>query len=243
MESNQFIYLLTGLLALVLLVSFWLGFRRVFRLRQLSKSRVINGFIFAMIILTLMTAAHWMGYFPQEIAAKFTMFLYIIAAGFFSGFAIKMISLRSKAKTIEYAYRSFWTEAAPALIAILLIAFGIYRTGALTLGPFTGIGITSGLSLMGFGLFGFTLNIVPEFRYRGILILDQFVPWQKVVAYHWHAENALQIEYLSPDNKLTDFTTFIPAEDELVVERLLAKKLKEHEQERKKVLSEEDESV
>ncbi|HEX6981533.1 MAG TPA: hypothetical protein VF181_02125 [Balneolaceae bacterium] len=243
MESNQSAYLLIALLGLAFLLSFLMGFRRIFRLQQLSRSRVINGFILAMLVLTILTAVHWMGYFPQEIAAKFTMFLYTLAAGFFSGFAIKMVSLRRKAKNIEYAYRSFWTEAAPAMIAILLIAFGIYRTGVLTLGPFTGIGITSGLSLIGFGLFGFTLNIVPEFRYRGILILDQFVPWKKVVAYNWHSENALQIEYLTPDKKLTDFTTYIPPEDEIIIERLLAKKLKEHEKERKKVLSKEDKTV
>jgi hypothetical protein len=220
-----------------------MGFRRLFGLQQLSKSRVINGFILAMIALTVMTAVHWMGYFPQEVAAKFTMFLYTLAAGFFFGFAIKMISLRRKAKNIEYAYRSFWSEAAPAMVAILLIAFGIYRTSGLTLGPFTGIGITSGLSLVGFGLFSFTLNIVPEFRYRGILILDQFVPWKKVVAYNWHSENALQIEYLTPDKKLTDFTTYIPPDDGIIVERLLAEKLKEHEKERKKMLNKEDEIV
>lgn len=240
MESNQFIYLLIGLLGLAFLLSFWTGFRSLLRFRHLSQRKVINGFILAMVVLTIMTAAHGMGYFAQETAAKFTMVLYSVAAGFFCGFAVKMVSFRREAKDLEYTYRSFLADTAPGLIAVMLIAFGIYRTGILTLGPFSGIGITSGLSLIGFGLFGLTIRIVPEFRFGGILILDQFVPWKKVIAYSWYTEDALKIEYLTSDNKFTDFTTYVPPDDQIIIERLLGKKLKEYEKERKKVLAEED---
>jgi len=234
-------YLLIGLLGFAFVLSFWMGYRRMLRLQHLNRRIVINGFISAMIILTLMTLAHWFGFFPQDIAAKFTMFLYCLVAGFFCGFAVKMIVLRQEVKETEYVYRSFWTEAAPNLIAILVIAFGIYRTGLFTFGPYTGIGITSGLSLLGFGFFGLTVKIVPEFRFKGILILDQFVPWSKIVSYEWESEDTLQIDYYTSDEKLTDFLTYIPPEDRLLIEQLLGKKLKEHEQERKKAMAKEDE--
>lgn len=241
MDSTQYMILLVSLLGLAFLISFWLGYRRVLRLQHLNERAVLNGFIAAVLILTLMTGAELLGFFSERVAANFTMGLYTMVAGFFCGFALKMVLLRGDAKDIEYVYRSFWTDAAPNLIAVLLIAFGIYRTSVLTVGPFTGIGTTSGMSLIGFGLFGMTMRIVPEFRFRGILILDQFVPWQKVVAYSWHDENALTIEYLTPDSKLTEFTTFIPPDDQVLVERLLSQKLKEHEQERKNVIMEKEE--
>lgn len=228
------------LLFLIFILTFWMGFKRLLRLRHLNQRRLTYGFLTAMAFLTLMTAAHWMGYFPQHIAAKFTMGLYTTAAGFFLGFAVKQFILRRKTGYMEYAYRSFWTEAVPNLISILLIAFGLYRMQLFTLGPFTGIGLTSGLSLLAFGLLGITMRIVPEFRQKGILILDRLVPWQEVVAYRWHRENVIQIDYLNANSELTDFTTAIPAEDHLIIERLLSKKLKEHEEQRKKILEKRD---
>lgn len=229
-------YLLIILLGSVFIFAFWAGYQRLLSLQHLSRKRLAYGLSTAMVILTLMTAAHWMGYFPQNIAAKFTMGLYTTAAGFFLGFAVKQFRLRRKTGYMEYAHRSFWTEAVPNLISILLVAFGFYRMQLFTLGPFTGIGLTSGLSVVAFGILGLTMRIVPEFRQKGILILDRLVPWQEVVAYRWHRENVIQIDYLNTNNKLTDFITAIPAEDHLIIERLLGKKLKEHEEERKKIL-------
>ena len=234
-------YLIFLLLGLAFLLSFWMGYRRVLRLQHLNQRRVFNGFAGAMIILTLLTAGQWMEIISQNIAAHFTMFLYCLVAGFFSGFAIKMVALKQKVSEIEYVYRSFWTEAAPNIIAILIIVFGIYRTGILHFGPYTGIGITSGLSLLGFGFWGLTVKVVPEFRHQGILILDQCVFWKKVVAYRWQSENVLLIEYYTHDGKLTDFTTYIPPEDEWNIERLLAKKLKEYHQDRKEMMTQSEE--
>ncbi|WP_441000251.1 hypothetical protein [Fodinibius sp. SL11] len=233
-------YLIVGLLVVAFLLSFWMGYRRILRLQHLSQRRVLNGFVGAMILLTLISAGQWLDLISQDIAAHFTMFLYCLVAGFFSGFAFKMISLKRTISKTEYVYRSFWTEAAPNIIAILIIVFGIYRTGIIQLGPYTGIGITSGLSLLGFGFWGLTVKIVPEFRDKGILILDQCVNWDKVVAYRWESENVLLIEYYTADEKLTDFTTFIPSEDELKIERLLAKKLKEYHQDRKEKMEQID---
>jgi len=230
--------LLILLLSIIFILALWMGYQRMLRLQHLTQRRLIYGFLAAIALLTIMSVAHWMGYFPQYIAAKVTMGLYLVVAGFFFGFAIKQIRLRRKAGYMEYACRSFWTEAVPNLISILLIAFGIYRMRLLASGPFTGIGVTSGLSLLAFGVLGLTMRIVPEFRQKGILILDRLVPWQEVVAYRWNGENVIQIDYLNTANNLTDFITAIPAEDHLIIERLLGKKLKEHEEERKKILDE-----
>lgn len=235
-------YLLISLLTVAFLCAFWVGYKRLVQLQHLNQKRVLNSFITAMILLTLITLGQGLGVVSEEIAARFTMFLYTSVAGFFCGFAGKMMKLRQEAESTEYAYRSFWTDAAPNLIAVLVVAFGIYRTGLFTFGPYTGIGITSGLSLIGFGFFGLTLRIVPEFRLNGVLILDQFVPWKKIVSYSWESENVLQIDYYTTDNKLTDFSTFIPEDDELHIERLLGKKLKAHEQERKEMMSGADKS-
>lgn len=229
-------YILIGLLALAFIISFFIGYKRLIRLQHLNQKRVINGFIAAMILLTLMTIAQGLQLIPEHLVAQFTMLLYIAVSGFFIGFGIKMMLLREEVQSVEYIYRSFWTEAAPNIISILVMAYGIYQTGLLSSGPFTGIGITSGLSLLGFGFMGLTVRIVPEFRSKGILILDQCVPWQNVVAYSWESENVIQIDYYTEEEKLTDFTTFIPPEDQLTIEKLLGKKLKEHEQERKKMM-------
>lgn len=230
-------YIFYSLLGLVFIGSLWMGYKRLIQLQHLNQSRVINGFIAAIILLTLMTIGQGFGIVTEEVAGRFTMILYISVAGFFCGFATKMVILRQKAESTEYIYRSFWTEAAPNLLAVLLIAFGLYRTGLFTFGPYTGIGITSGISLLGFGLLGFTLRVVPEFRRKGVLILDQFVPWKQIVSYHWESENVLQIDYYRSDDILTDFTTYIPDEDKLHVEQLLGEKLKKYEQERKEMMS------
>jgi len=229
-------YILIALLALAFIISFFIGYKRLIRLQHLNQKRVINGFIAAMVLLTLMTIAQGLQLISEHLVAQFTMLLYIAVSGFFIGFGIKMMLLRQEVQSVEYIYRSFWTEAAPNIISILVMAYGIYQTGLFSGGPFTGIGITSGLSLLGFGFMGLTVRIVPEFRSKGILILDQCVPWQSVVAYSWESENVIQIDYYTEDEKLTDFTTFIPPEDQLTIEKLLGKKLKEHEQERKKMM-------
>lgn len=214
-----------------------MGYRQLFRLELLNQRLVINAFIGVMVLLTVMTIAHWLGIFTQELAARLTMGIYTFAAGFFSGYGAKLISTRRKARSIDYTCRSFWTDLAPNLIAVVLVAFGIYRTGLLTLGPFTGIGITSGLSLIAFGFWGWTIPVVPQFRNRGILFLDQFIDWEKLISYTWIEEETIEVDYLNHNQKLTSFRTYIPSEDRLIIERLLGKKMKDHQEDRSKELS------
>src|SRR5699024_8411479 len=146
------------------------------------------------------------------------------------------LCFKSRVVVIYFVWRLLWSVSLPILISFLLIAFGIYRTQVLLLGPFTGIGITSGLSLITFGLLGLTIQMVPEFRENGLLILDRFVYWKKVMGDHWHDEQTLQIEYLNIEDQITTFNTAIPPDDHLRLERILSQKMAEHEEERKQTL-------
>src|SRR5699024_12596418 len=118
----------------------------------------------------------------------------------------------------------------------LLLAFVIYHIQFLVLVLFAEIGITSGLSLITLGQLGLSNLIVPEFRDNGLLILDRFVYWKKVMGYHWHDEQTLQIEYLNIEDQITTFNTAIPPDDHLRLERILSQKMAEHEEERKQTL-------
>lgn len=233
--------LLIGILAVLFAGSYWFGYRQYLKLEHLNRKNLTGTLVGAMILLTLLTLAHWIGLFPETVAAHITMGLYMVAAGFFFGNGTKLIVQKKRAGLVEYMHRSFWIDIAPNLISALLVAYGIYRTGILSMGPFTGIGITSGLSLIGFGFFGWTVRIVPEFRSKGILILDQFIEWKNVLAYEWFSEEVLVIDYMTNSRKICEFSTSIPPEDRLPVERLLGRRIKEHEEERKTELFEKEE--
>lgn len=218
--------LLLLILSVIFGIACWIGYRRLLKLEHLNARRLINGFIIFMLILTFMSLAHWLQLLSQSVASYLNMGAYITAAGFFTGSAVKLFRVRKKAGNPRYIYRSFWTDYAPALLSVILIAFGIYRTSLLSLGPFTGIGITSGISLVAFGLYGWTIRVVPEFRARGVLILDQYIPWEKVLTYSWDSEESLRIDYYGNEDKLTEFVTFIPIEDRRQVEQLLETHIK-----------------
>lgn len=232
--------LLITVLVLLFAGSCVLGYKQMLRVEHLNHRNLSRTFAAAIVVLSLLTVAHWIGIFAQWITARVTMGLYSVAAGFFPGTAFKLFRLRQKAGPVEYMYRSFWVDVMPNLIGIFLFVFGVYRTGLLTAAPFTGIGITSGMSLVGFGLFIFTLRVVPEFRTRGILLLDQYIGWDHVISYKWHTEDAVQIDYILQDEIITEFVTSIPPEDQLAVERLLTQKIQEHEEERRQHLFKDD---
>lgn len=234
-------FLLVSFLSVLFLASGWLGFRQSIRLEHLNRQNVSKTFAAAVIFLAILMAAHWLGFFPQWLTARVTMSGYTMVAGFFSGVSLKLLQTKRQAGSVEYMVRSFWTDIAPNIISIGLFAFGVYRTGVLAGEFYTGIGITSGLSLIGFAVLGFTVRLVPEFRKRGILLLDQLVEWEKVMAYEWISEIGVKIEYMPDKDSIAEFTTYIPPEDQLLIERLLARKIDEYEQERKKMLLPEEE--
>ena len=223
-------------LGLVLVGATYAGYRQVLRLEHLNESRFINGLLIAFVLLTIMSVIHGLGLLSQQVAARITMTAYTLAGGFFAGYGFRLINLRSEAGDLEYMYRSFWTDIAPNVMAVALFVFGVYRTGLLEWSYVSGIGIASGLSLIGFSFLGWTVHIVPEFRFNGIMLIDQCISWKNIVSYRWVDENTMQIEYLTESQKISDFKTFIPSEDQLIIERLLGQKLKEHEDERKQIM-------
>lgn len=228
--------LLITILVTLLIISAWFGYRQYLRLEHLNMENVTHTVLAAMIILTLLTAAQWIGLFSQKTVAHITMGLYTIATGFFFGNGFKLIVKKNRAGAVEYMHRSFWIDVAPNIIATMLVAYGLFRTEIFTFGPFSGIGITSGLSLVGFGFFGWTVRIVPEFRTEGILILDQFIEWKLVLAFEWVSEDVITIDYMTEQDKICEFNTSIPPEDRKIVEQLLGRRIREHEDERKKEL-------
>ncbi|TVQ06271.1 MAG: hypothetical protein EA359_01365 [Balneolaceae bacterium] len=222
------------------------GFQNWFRFDQLTKTNVLNTSLFVLIIFTVLMIMYVLGYFPQAIAAPFMMTIYSVLAGFFTGYANSLLAYRRKAGSVLYQHRSFWIDHAPSLLAIVLILYGLYRTSILTEPPVTGIRVTSGISLMSFGYFAWTLKVVPEFRSKGILFLDRFIHWKEVIAWSWQSETSIGIEFLDRDKKngerIKEFYTSIPEEEKKEIELVLKSKMEEYSEERKKILFKEDES-
>jgi hypothetical protein len=226
------------IISLLFLEAGYLGYQRTLRLDHLNHNRVVNALIVLAIVLALMGLVRWLGFLTQSLASKIITGAYSVAAGFFLGYGGQLLMLRKKNGALEYMYRSFWSEIAPNIIFIALFVFGLFRTGLFRFTFFTAIGVTSGCSLMAFSFLGWTVRIVPEFRRKGILILDQFIEWKKVIAYRWIGEEILQIDYYTKSKEIREFKTFIPSQDELIIERLLGNKLREYEEERTNLLLE-----
>jgi hypothetical protein len=209
-------------------------------LDKLSKERVLNGALAVLLFFTVLMIAYSLGYFPQSIAAPFMMTLYSFLAGFFAGYGWKQFRFRAESGTILYQYRSFWTDHAPNLLAAALIIYGFYRTSLLIDQPVTGIRLTSGLSLIFFGIFTWTLKPVPEFRSEGILFLDRFIEWKRVISWHWESESILAVEYLSrqknSDYRIRQFVTSIPETERNELEAILRSKMDEFSEERNEIM-------
>lgn len=209
----------------------YLGERPYFQLRMLTPSVVLNVALAVLLLFTGFMIAYIIGLFPQFIAAPMMAGLYITLAGFFAGFAFRLFKKRSKGGTILYQHRSFLIDHAPNLLAIALIIYGIYRTAVLTELPITGIRFSSGLSLICFGVLGWTIKVVPEFRSDGILFLDQYIPWKRVLAWQWHTDEVVLIEYvvsdLDKDNRIKQFVTSVPPDEKKEIELVLTSKLEE----------------
>lgn len=233
-------WILTLFLILTGLFGTYAGNRTWFSLDLLTTDRVLNGSLITLVLFTGLVIANVLGFFPQSVAAPFMMFLYSLLAGFFTGYAIRLFRFHSNAGTILYQNRSFWVDHAPNLFAIILILYGLYRTALLTDQFVTGIRLTSGFSLICFGVFTFTLKPVPEFRSKGIILLDRYIRWKDVIAWRWNSEEVLHIEYLSEetqkDETIQQFVTSIPADERKQIETILQSKLDEFEEERRKRL-------
>lgn len=230
-------YLFAGVF---LLIGGFVGHQPYIRIEKLNKSVILNTLLLVTVFFTLLMAAYITGYFSHSLAASFMITLYSFLTGFFTGYAIRLIQLRAGAGDILYMHRSFWIDHAPGFAAVLIILYGIYRTSLLIEQPVTGIRLTSGISLMAFGFFGLTFKIIPEFRLRGILFLDKIVTWKQIIAWKWHTENVINIEFIykpgEDDEEVRELLTTIPPEDRRQIETVLESKMNEALKDREKLL-------
>ncbi|MDZ7719093.1 MAG: hypothetical protein U5K72_09790 [Balneolaceae bacterium] len=223
----------------------YLGFQPWFQFDRLNKNIVLNGSLAILLLFTILMILYMIGLFPQSIAAPFMMFLYSFIGGFFFGYAGRLYNLRKDSGQMLYQHHSFWVDHAPNLLAIAIIIFGLYRTAVLTDSIITGIRVTSGISLISFGIFTWTLKVVPEFRSKGVLLLDRYILWEEVIAWHWVSEDVLGIEYLVEeekyDERIKEFSTAIPPLERKEIELILKSKMDEYFEERKqRLLDQED---
>lgn len=223
----------------------YVGLQPWFKFDRLNKNNVLNGTLVTLLVFTLLMVLYVMGLFPQYVAAPFMMFLYSFLAGFFFGYAVRLYNLRKESGQMLYQHRSFWVDHAPNLLAIAIILFGIYRTAVLTDQTITGIRLTSGVSLISFGMFTWTLKAVPEFRSKGVILLDRYILWEEVISWRWMSEEVIGIEYLVEEEKyeerIKEFSTTIPQLERKEIEMILKSKMDEYFEERKKrLLNQED---
>lgn len=237
-------WILSLFLFFIALFGAYTGNQNWFRFDLLTKTNVLNTSLVVLVTFTILMIMYVMGFFPQTVAAPFMMAFYSFLAGFFAGYANRLLAYRRKAGSILYQYRSFWIDHAPNLLAIVLIVYGLYRTSILIELPTTGIRMTSGLSLMSFGFFTWTLKVVPEFRSKGILFLDRFIHWKEIIAYRWQSEMLIGIEFMACEKnnnkRIKEFFTSIPEDEKKEIEMVLKSKMDEYAEDRKKMLFKED---
>lgn len=237
-------WILNLFLFLTAIAGGYTGFQPWFRFDRLNKNNVLNGSLIILSFFTLLMILYVLGFFPQSVAAPFMMILYSFLAGFFLGYASRLYSMRKEAGRILYQYRSFWVDHAPNLLAVAIILFGIYRSAVLTDQAITGLRVTSGVSLIFFGIFTWTLKAVPEFRSKGVVLVDHCIPWEEVISWNWISEEVLGIEYIVKvsiyEDRIKEFSTTIPQIERKEIEMILKSKMDEYSDERKKRLFDEE---
>lgn len=187
----------------------------------LSKVLAIVG----LLLLSGLAILFLIGILSKVRAEQLTVGMYCLAGGLFLGGSLKNLLTKKQNGLVEYLYSSIFTTVLPNALAVIIISFGIYRTDLLLDAPLTPIGVSSGFSLIAFGLYGWSLHIVPEFCQKGILLLDKQIPWEKVLSYRWYQETVLQIEYYNKQEELCEFRTYIPTEDKATITAIINRHL------------------
>lgn len=208
------------------LMSSLLGYKRVLYLYQISLRRLLILSVTAIAAYSLMLYLFKVQILSEALAGAIITNVYASIFGFFAGSASDQYKTRKDSGEILYINRSFFSEHLPVIIAIGLIIIGVHRSAVFSELPVTPIRITSGLSIMAIGIWGITLRLVPEFRSRGIVLLDLIVDWEDLLSYRWFEEDILEIDY-ELEGSIRSFKTLIPPEDQINVEAMLSSKMKE----------------
>ncbi len=212
--------------SLVFLISIWLGKKRYLKLEEITARRFLLTGILVLIIFLLLRFLNNLGYFPQPLGAGFMSGLYSSIAGFFIGAAYDQYNMKKELGDIEYVNTAFISDLLPNLIALTLVVLGIARTSIFDQLPITPIRIASGVSLVSVGLYAMTLRITPEFRKKGFVILDREIPWKNLIAYQWHQDQVIQLEFEYKE-EIRLHRSVVKPEDEKEVEKILSKKMRE----------------
>lgn len=205
-------------------ISFWLGYKRLFFLYQVTIRRLLLCIILSLVVYSSLLLLFNLEFLSEAVAGAIITNVYTSVFGFFSGSSIEQYKARIRSGAILYCNRTFISEYIPVIIALAMVLFGIYRSALFSELPITPIRISSGLSLLSIGIWGITLRPVPEFRTKGIVLLDSIIDWNNMLSYQWYTEDIIEIEY-TQDDSIRSFKTLIPPEDQLSIERLLSKKM------------------
>lgn len=211
---------------LVSMLSIWGGYKRLLYIDQITPRNLSIALLGVVILLLILQSMHRIGYFPEAIAGAVMANAYASAFGFFAGATIQQFLQKRDTGEIIYVNRSFWTDIFPSIVGIGIILFGIQRTSLFSDLPFTPIRVTSGLSIMAIGAYSITVRLVPEFRAKGIILLDRLIEWEDFFTYSWFSEEVLEIEF-KLDDKIHSFKTIIPDEDSMFIEKILSGKIAE----------------
>jgi len=209
---------------LVFLISFWFGLKRFIKLEQITGRRFLLTGTFALLLFLILRLLNDIGYFPETLAAGFIANVYSSIAGSFIGAAFDQYKMKKKLGDIEYTNTAFISGLLPNLIALTLIILGIARTSIFDQFPITPIRIASGSSLIGIGIYAITLKITPEFRKKGLVILDREIPWKDLISYKWYQEEIIELEFEYLES-IRFHRSVVAMEDEKKVEQILAKKM------------------
>lgn len=206
------------------IISGYFGYQHLLYLHQLDVRKVSVSAISGLVIFTLLMILYRFNIMSEETGAAIITNVYASLAGFFAGSALDQYQTKRSSGTILYANRSFLTDHAAVIMAIGIILFGIYRTALFTDLNITPIRLTSGLSFIAIGFWGMTLRLVPEFRQKGIILLDQLIDWDDFLNYGWYLEEVIEVEY-EQNEAIKSFKTYIPPEDHLHIEDVLRAKM------------------
>lgn len=203
-----------------LLISTAGGFKRFFYLHQLSIRRLSIAMLITVTIYSLMLWLFKADILSEAVAGAITANVYAAVAGFFLGSSLEQYKRKRTSGDLMYLNRTFLSEYAPAILGIGLITFGIYRSAVFSEIPVTPIRVTSGVSIIAIGLWGFTLRVVPEFRSKGIILIDRLISWDNFLNYTWHTEEVIELEF-SENEEIKIFHAIIPPEDQVRFEDMI----------------------
>ncbi len=225
MENYEMLWIIVTASATMVLSSL-LGYKKILYVHQLGiRNLSITGAI-GVTICTIMIFLSHIELMSEDIGAAIITNVYASVTGFFGGASFHQYRTKKTSGDILYSHRSFLSDHASVIIALIIILCGMYRTSIFTELAITPIRVSSGLSLIGFGLWGLTLRLVPEFRSNGIILLDFKIPWTDFLNYSWFLEDVIEVEYNLNDT-IKYFKTSIPLEDQRIVEDLLRAKMME----------------